>query len=837
MKTLVLFLLTAFTTCLSQTFKGDIIGKVVDVRTQEPIPLVNILVREKERVGGASDLEGNFSIRGLEVGTYTLQASAIGYQTKVVTNVVITTGRATQVLVKLEETAIELQGLTVQASYFSRAQQLSPISSNIVDRSEILRSPGGVQDVQRVVQNLPGVASSTDNINELIVRGGASYENLTIMDHMEIPSINHYSNQFNSAGPINMVNADMIEDARFSSGGFSAQYGDKSSSVLDLSVREGDRTRGLSSKTGFNMAGIGTLVEGGFAESRGSYILSGRNSLLEVLDKIVGMSSISMTAIPRYWDLQAKVVYDLSSTQKLLFNVLYGDSRISFAGDPKEQDELRKNVIDSSSVESLSPVTKQFAVGTSLKSLWGKSGYSVLTLYANGTKNDIDVWENFTRRVRGPEGEVLAHSMLNRRKVFHNHSDESFVAAKFEAFSQFFPQHELSFGGQVQTALGWENDIYVAPDTSRFDLNRDSIFEIGSVPVPSWVFKQKMSFGDASKYFLFISDKFQPLPRLSLTLGLRYDHFTYSGHGSLAPRARVSYQLIPPTTLLTAAFGRYYQIQPLPYYSDRQNIGYNKRLDDMWADHYVLGIEHIFDRGLKFSIEGYYKSYKKTVVGEDFVYSAIDTFWSDRNLTIGERYSYGMEIFLEQKQVEDFFGTLSVSFSRSRMKDPRVPQRVDYFPSDYDYPVIITALGGKTVKGVRDWLDRAPFFVKYPSYLLPLSNEMEISFKYRYQAGRPYTPREYVLWKQDREGGVKWSRGSWIDSKDVNSARYTDYSRLDLQWISRFYLRTWNINVYIAMMNVFNTKNVFYESHRSDGTKETTYQFSFFPVGGVEVEF
>ena len=53
------------------------------------------------------------------------------------------------------------------------------------------------------------MASSTDNINELIVRGGAPFENLTVMDRMEGPSINHYSNQFNSAGPINMVNADV----------------------------------------------------------------------------------------------------------------------------------------------------------------------------------------------------------------------------------------------------------------------------------------------------------------------------------------------------------------------------------------------------------------------------------------------------------------------------------------------------------------------------------------------------------------------------------------------------------------------------------------------------
>lgn len=171
------------------------------------------------------------------------------------------------------------------------------------------------------------------------------------------------------------------------------------------------------------------------------------------------------------------------------------------------------------------------------------------------------------------------------------------------------------------------------------------------------------------------------------------------------------------------------------------------------------------------------------------------------------------------------------------MKDPRIPKIVDWYNSEYDYPVIVTALAGKVVKGVRDWLDEAPFFLKYPSYILPLSNEMEVSFKYRYQTGRPYTPQEYVTWKQDREGGVKWSSGSWIATKDENSERYPNYSRLDLQWLSRFYMKGWNINVYVAMMNVLNTKNIFFKNYRSDGTVETVYQFAFFPVFGVEAEF
>lgn len=296
----VLFLSLAAASTLAQSHTGQITGKIVDARTREPLPGANVVVQEAEGRGAATDTDGTFTITGLSVGTYSLAISVIGYESQVVTNVVVSTGRPSPVYAALDETILQTEEITVRAKYYARGNRLSPVSTGIMNRSEILRSPGGVQDVQRVVQNLPGVASSTDNINELIVRGGAAFENLTVMDHMEIPSINHYSNQYNSAGPINMVNADMIRDVQFSAGGYPALYGDKSSSIMNIHVREGNRNLGFASNTGFNMAGIGTVVEGRLGDGRGSYIVSLRQSLLQLVDKIVGISAISLTAIPKY---------------------------------------------------------------------------------------------------------------------------------------------------------------------------------------------------------------------------------------------------------------------------------------------------------------------------------------------------------------------------------------------------------------------------------------------------------------------------------------------------------------------------------------------------------
>ncbi|MBN1398014.1 MAG: carboxypeptidase-like regulatory domain-containing protein, partial [Bacteroidetes bacterium] len=151
-----------------ENYKGDISGIVIDAKTQEPLPAVNIQVVEQPNYGSVSDASGGFSIKGIPVGTYSLKATLIGYETYIATNIVVSTGRSTKVSIKLSEQAVQVGGVTVNASYFNRNNEISPLSVNSYDRAEVKRQPGSVQDVQRVVQNLPGVASSNDNMNELI---------------------------------------------------------------------------------------------------------------------------------------------------------------------------------------------------------------------------------------------------------------------------------------------------------------------------------------------------------------------------------------------------------------------------------------------------------------------------------------------------------------------------------------------------------------------------------------------------------------------------------------------------------------------------------------------
>lgn len=97
---------------IAQDYIGTISGKVIDARTLEALPHVHVLVRELQSTGTSTDTFGVFVLKGLDVGTYSLAVSAVGYLTQVVTNVVTTTGRASPVLIRLREAPIEIEGVT-----------------------------------------------------------------------------------------------------------------------------------------------------------------------------------------------------------------------------------------------------------------------------------------------------------------------------------------------------------------------------------------------------------------------------------------------------------------------------------------------------------------------------------------------------------------------------------------------------------------------------------------------------------------------------------------------------------------------------------------------------
>jgi len=829
----VLFLLENVFISLVVAQTGIITGRITDSKTREPLIGATLIINELANVGAVSDTVGSFYIK-VPAGSYSLKASMIGYTPVVKTDVIVRTESEVKLIIQLSETTISVDEVTVKADYFDKSVLENNLSTIILGAEEVKRSPGSSLDVQRILQGMAGVSFSTDRTNELIVRGGSSDENLVIMDDMEIHSINHFPDEYSSGGAINMINIALVQDIQFSTGGFISKYGDKLSSVMNISTREGTRNNSLDGNVNLSMAGAGVILEGSLNKGRGSWLISMRNSFMDLIKNAIGKSSV-----PKYYDMQYKLVYDLSSKHTLSSSGIYGRDRI-FEEDESDDTKLSlAGKTDSVSQFNEDIKQYQYAAGITLKSIWKNNFYSVFTISCNNYHYDVNETEQFVSLQYNAGGNVFQSNILKDKVVYDDKHDNGEGVFKGEFVWNINKSQELNFGASFKT-IRYKQNIFFGGDSSRYDtaLNGWNTPDDIYVADQSSNLEFDIKFFNNLKNYLFINDKIKFLgDRLILNLGLRYDYFSYSSKGNLSPRISASFSLIPEFTSINFAYGDYYQAHSFPIYSDRYKSEVNKHLKNTHSRHFVLGVEQILSDGLRLTLEGYHKKYSDIPVSEEFIHSDDRTFRSEKYMNVGEKYSYGLDLFVQQKLVKDFFGTFAYSWMQSKFEDPRIGKEGNEYASEFEYPHVFTLILGKRFSDLRNELDKMPFYLKYPSYILPFSNDMEISLRWRYANGRIYTPKIFVTTEQYYEGGTRWSKGSWITVDEINSKRYPDYHRLDIAFNSRYNFTSWSLSIYLSIQNIYNRKNVAKHRYNPDGIQENVHQFSLFPVAGIEIQF
>jgi hypothetical protein len=258
---------------------GILTGKVVDRFNQQPI---SGAVIEIEGLGlkAGSDDDGFFEFEYVPQGIYSVRFSSFGYIRFVLDNIVVNSGVVTDILAEMD--IIETDEIVVEDERFVKPGDISTSIKNL-SFEEIRRTPGGFEDIGRVVQTLPGVSFVNDGRNDLIVRGGAPSENLFIVDNSSIPNINHFGSQGATGGPVSIINLKLIREVKFITGGFSAKYGDKLSSVLEIKQREGNRKKFMGD-INLSATGFGVLFEGPIgSEKRGSWLVSARRSYFDFI--------------------------------------------------------------------------------------------------------------------------------------------------------------------------------------------------------------------------------------------------------------------------------------------------------------------------------------------------------------------------------------------------------------------------------------------------------------------------------------------------------------------------------------------------------------------------
>lgn len=657
---------------------GIISGRVFDAVTEEPLAGVTVRVIGQSATTQSDDA-GRFTLTGIRPGIVQLEARRLGYASQVKSDVAVSAGKPVVVSIALSRLQIQLQTVRVRPSPFPpQPPAATPVSSTTLSSEELRRTPGASEDVLQALSIAPGIASTTAGRNDLFVRGGAAYENLFVVDNIEVPNINHFGTQGNTGGPLSLLNIRFIDNATLSAGGFGVRYGDRLSSSTVLTLRDGNRER-MSGEVNLAASQYGAIVEGPIGE-KASFFFNARRSYLDLLFKALGQSFI-----PTYTDATFKATWRPSRRDAVSVLAVGAIDQVSFTNDDAEQR------VDNSRI--LAPSQDQYFSGLTWK-----------RLFANGVVTTT-LGRTYTRYVT-----AQFDSLQPPNKVFEANTEEGENSLRADVVWQLTPRVELDAGYIAKHASRLRYDVTI-PGFLRLDAT--------GAPRPLRADTTFSAFRNAT----YAQATWQSTPRLRLTAGVRGDYYDFLASDlAFSPRGSATLQVDDATTV-TMSVGRYHQ--PPPFIWLVGDAGNRATLRPLRADHGVIGVQRLVGTEWRWQLEGFVKryghyaarSYRPNAVlqpsGFDDAFTDIP-FGLEPLSSRGRGRVWGVEA-LVQKKLGDVpvYGVASVSYNRTSF----------------------TGLDGSSARGAFD----TPIIANVVAGWRP-SARWEFSGRMRASSGVPVTP-------------------------------------------------------------------------------------------------
>lgn len=280
-------------------------GTITDADSKRPIASATIRLQGGD-IAAISDSLGQFFLPGVAIGRQTLLISSVGYEDRQVADIMVSSGKESFINVSLVEKLLQLQNVQVTGRRrSSRAlNEFASASSRSFSVEDTRKYPVAVFDPARMAMNFPGVSANGDFGNEIVVRGNSPKGMLWRLEGIEIPSPNHFTSLGNSGGAISMLSSSTLGTSDFFTGAFPAEYGNASSGVFDLNLRNGN-THKREYAFMIGALGIEAAAEGYFKKgSQASYLINYRYSTLALLNKMIDFSG---SYLPEYQDISFKI--------------------------------------------------------------------------------------------------------------------------------------------------------------------------------------------------------------------------------------------------------------------------------------------------------------------------------------------------------------------------------------------------------------------------------------------------------------------------------------------------------------------------------------------------
>jgi TonB family protein len=726
-------------------------GNVLERGTRKKLAGVIVSIAELG-LDAVTDDAGAFYFHGLAPGTYQVLAVDQRYD------------RLQRPITLAKREAVEVRlwmrpkGGNPYETVVEGERETLEVTKRTITRQQMTSIPGTFGDPIRVIQTLPGLARAPFGLGLLLVRGSNPQDSGIYIDGHEVPALFHFL-----GGP-SIFNAEMLDSIDFYPGGFPARFGRHHGGAVALETRE-TASDGIHGSAKVDFIDAGGYIRAPITKDL-TIAVAGRRSYIDLFLGFVlpkPASGAQRIVTPVYDDYQIRLDYNMHADGRLsIFVIGSEDSLHVLNKDPKvtTSEELNSKI---DFFRIIATYTRPLGDGLKLtiSPAWGRDTvtFAGAEAAAMGPFTGID---------------VINDALSYRMRINGRLNDHLLLDTGLDMLSRVTTYHAL------------------IPDVTNV-INSDGV-DIQ----PTNIFRGSQLFGVG--YYADVG--IDITKRLRAVTSARVDGYIIEGQyrAGFDPRLTVKYRLTPDWTL--KAYAGLFTQPPQPEALDRR-FG-NPTIGLEHGIHYGAGYEWRPSEDKLWSVDSevFYETrddivtYVDTVqVNPDGTYRYIN--WANA----GHKYSYGLELLIKRQISPHFFGWLSYTYSRSKLRNDG---DTVWEPTAFDQPNVLNA--------VASWKPGKGF---------------ELGARYQFAAGRPDTPVLGSTYNADT-GDYLPVRG------DSRTVRVPDFSQLDVRAEKDWLYDRWSLGVYIDIINLMNTKNVEawqYDYRYRDRSPVTS--FPFLPTLGV----
>lgn len=635
-------------------------GYIKDAKSGEAVIGSSIFLTNTKS-GTSTNNYGFYSISFKSSDTLGIVFSSLGYQPQIKK----LSGRSSQTLnIDLLENSSNLQEVIVKAS--RNDDNVQKTQMGIIDvpmkLANSLPVVLGEKDIMKIIQLLPGVQAGNEGTTGFYVRGGNSDQNLVQLDEATVYNPNHLFGLFST------FNSNALNRVTLIKGGFPAQYGGRLSSVLDITMKEGNNKK-IAVQGGIGLISSNITIEGPIKKEKGSFIISGRRTYVDLLAKPF-VKGIGYT----FYDLNAKINYQITPKDKVFLSGFYGNDNANYTGASSLNYGINfgnstatfrwNHLFNQKLFANTSFILNNYHLGLSTI----QSGY-VAQLYSSikdiNAKTDFEFYPN------------------------QNHNVRFGVNFSTHTFAPFSASIKIPNSGKIPK------------------FNPDSL-------------AIKTHTNELAFYF---NDEIKLSSNISLNVGLRVPYFYTKdiSYKYLEPRISTKINLNQETSLKLSytVMNQFLHLIPNSTASLPTDIWIpaSKTTAPQQSKQISLGLFKNFkENTYKTSLEVYYKDMKnQALFKEGTLLTQVSVI--ENNLTFGKGYSYGAELFIE-KNSGKFNGWLAytLSWTNQTFKDLNFGKE---FPFAYDRRHNLSIVGNYDLS--KHWMLSGAFvFNTGRPYTLPV---------------------------------------------------------------------------------------------------------------------